>query len=290
MNSVLSYTSSVVRNQAVFDLNRTSGQYAKSVARIVSGSRLVDTSDDSGAYAVSLKLRFSGKALDAVQKGLMNAQSFLQAQEDGLVEVGRAVERMNELATLIQDPTRNTEDVNASVLEMNQLREEIVKVQGSKLNEQKLFVNFLGETTDPLTVRLGESGQTLDMTRSDFSAGDASNAWIFILGTDSPYVGIGTDNRDGLATFGQAGFDTLLQSVSSMLATNGAEQSRVLHALDQARTRGGSLEAAGSQVSDVDVAREVTRLGRASIQMDAARSVMTQANVLGELAVRLLGG
>lgn len=40
----------------------------------------------------------------------------------------------------------------------------------------------------------------------------------------------------------------------------------------------------------MDVAREVTRLGRASIQMDAARSVMTQANVLGELAVRLLGG
>jgi flagellin-like hook-associated protein FlgL len=75
-----------------------------------------------------------------------------------------------------------------------------------------------------------------------------------------------------------------------MLATNGAEQSRVLHALDQARTRGGSLEAAASRVSDVDVAREVTRLGRASIQMDASRAVMTQANALGELAVKLLGG
>jgi flagellin-like hook-associated protein FlgL len=43
-------------------------------------------------------------------------------------------------------------------------------------------------------------------------------------------------------------------------------------------------------VSDVDVAREVTRLGRTSIQMDASRAVMTQANVLGDLAVRLLGG
>ena len=95
---------------------------------------------------------------------------------------------------------------------------------------------------------------------------------------------------EGLAAFGQAGFDMLLQSVSSMLATNGAEQSRVLHALDQARTRGGNLEAAGSRVSDVDVAREVTRLGRASIRMEASRAVMTQANVLGELAVRLLQG
>ena len=34
MNSVLSYTNSSVRNLAVFDLNRSSSQYAKSVARL----------------------------------------------------------------------------------------------------------------------------------------------------------------------------------------------------------------------------------------------------------------
>ena len=290
MNSVVSYINSSVRNLAVFDLNRSSGQYAKSVAKIASGSRLVETSEDPGAYAVSLKLKFSARALDAVQKGLLNAQSFLQAQEDGLLEIGSAVERMNELATLLQDPTRSAGDADASILEINQLREEIVKVQGDRLNEQRLFVNYLGETTDPLSVRLGDSGQTLDLTRSDFSAGNFSNAWLFVLGTESPYVGIGTDTREGLAAFGQSGFDMLLESVTTMLATNGAEQSRVLHALDQARTRGGSLEAAGSRVSDVDVAREVTRLGRTSIQMDASRAVMTQANVLGDLALRLLGG
>ena len=290
MNSVVSYINSSVRNLAVFDLNRSSGQYAKSVAKIASGSRLVETSEDPGAYAVSLKLKFSARALDAVQKGLLNAQSFLQAQEDGLLEIGSAVERMNELATLLQDPTRSAGDADASILEINQLREEIVKVQGDRLNEQRLFVNYQGETTDPLSVRLGDSGQTLDLTRSDFSAGNFSNAWLFVLGTESPYVGIGTDTREGLAAFGQSGFDMLLESVTTMLATNGAEQSRVLHALDQARTRGGNLEAAGSRVWDVDVAREVTRLGRTSIQMDASRAVMTQANVLGDLALRLLGG
>jgi flagellin len=290
MNSVVSYINSSVRNLAVFDLNRSSGQDAKSVAKIASGSRLVETSEDPGAYAVSLKLKFSARALDAVQKGLLNAQSFLQAQEDGLLEIGSAVERMNELATLLQDPTRSAGDADASILEINQLREEIVKVQGDRLNEQRLFVNYQGETTDPLSVRLGDSGQTLDLTRSDFSAGNFSNAWLFVLGTESPYVGIGTDTREGLAAFGQSGFDMLLESVTTMLATNGAEQSRVLHALDQARTRGGNLEAIGSRVSDVDVAREVTRLGRTSIQMDASRAVMTQANVLGDLALRLLGG
>ncbi len=290
MNSVLSYTNSSVRNLAVFDLNRSSSQHAESVARIASGTRLVETSEDPGAYAVSLKLRFSARALDAVEKGLVNAQSFLQTQEAGLVAIGRAVERINELATLIQDPTRSAGDAEASILEMNQLREEIVRGQAGRLNEQKLFVNYLGETTDPLSVRLGDGGETLNLTRSDFSAGDISNAWIFVLGNEAPYVGIGTDTPEGLAAFGQAGFDILLQSVSSMLATNGAEQSRVLHALDQARTRGGNLEAAGSRVSDVDVAREVTRLGRTSIRMEASRAVMTQANVLGDLAVKLLGG
>jgi flagellin len=290
MNTVVSITNSAVRRQAVFDLNRATRQHGRSVERIASGTRLVETAEDPGAYAVSLKLKASGKALDAVQKGLMNAHSFLQAQADGLQKVGRAVERLSELATLVQDRTKNAEEVRASVLEMNQLREEIVMVQKSRLNEQKLFVLFSGDSTEALSVALGDTGQALSLTRSDFSALEYSGTWIFALGAQPPYEGIMGDTPEGLAAFGQAGFDTLLQSVSSMLATNGAEQSRVLHALDQARRRGMDLGAADSRVSDVDVAREVTRLGRASIQMDASRAVMTQANVLGELAVRLLGG
>ena len=71
------------------------------MARIASGTRLVETSEDPGAYAVSLKLSFSARTLDAVEKGLLNAQSFLQTQEAGLEAMGRAVERMNELATMI---------------------------------------------------------------------------------------------------------------------------------------------------------------------------------------------
>ena len=93
-----------------------------------------------------------------------------------------------------------------------------------------------------------------------------------------------------VAEFGQGGFNVLMESVSSMLAQNGAEQRRVLSALDQARTRRIHTEGADSRISDVDVAREVTRLSRTSIQMDATRSVMAQANVLGELALKLLGG
>jgi flagellin len=93
-----------------------------------------------------------------------------------------------------------------------------------------------------------------------------------------------------VADFGQAGFDTLLQSVSSMLAQNGAEQSRVQSALDQARTRRIHTEAADGRISDVDVAREVTRLSRTNIQMDATRSVMAQANVLAEIALKILSG
>jgi flagellin len=290
MNGVISISNSLVRNQAVFDLNRSERQHARSVSRIASGSRLADSSEDPGAYAVSLKLKLTNNALNAVEKGLLNAHSYLQAQEDGLLQIAEALERMNEIATQVQDPTRIAADTDASILEMNALREEIVRVQGWDFNGRKLFGNYLGETTESLPVAIGDGGQTLDLTQSDFSEGDSANAWIFILGNDAPYVGIGTNDPAGLAGFGQAGFDTLLQSVSDMLATNGAEQTRVLHALDQARTRGGNLELAGSQVSAVDVAREVTRLGQSSIRMDASRAVMTQANVLGDLAVKLLGG
>jgi flagellin-like hook-associated protein FlgL len=122
VNNVISFANSVVRNQAVFDLGRSLRRHAQSVARIATGSRLVDTMEDPGAYAVSLKLRLTGNALDAVEQGLMNAQSFLQAREDGLLTVARAVERMNEIATLVQDPIVLTADVDANILELNALR------------------------------------------------------------------------------------------------------------------------------------------------------------------------
>ncbi len=103
-------------------------------------------------------------------------------------------------------------------------------------------------------------------------------------------VGIGTGTATELAAFGQAGFDKLLQSVASMLAQNGAEQSRGLSALDQARTRRIQMETADGRISDVDVAREMVRLGRTDMQMDATRAVMVQANVLAEPALKILGG
>jgi flagellin len=288
VNSVVSISNSVVRNQAVFDLGRSARQQAKSITRIASGSRLADTSEDPGAYAVSLKLKLTANALDGVERGLLNAVSFLQAQEDGLLAVGRAVERMSELATLVQDPTKGTGDQAAILLEMDALREEIIRVQDQTLNGQKLFLKFDGDNGDTggsLGVPSGPPGQQLDLTRADFSAGDAGFYWIYAIS-----AGGVTSSTVNVADFGQAGFDTLLQSVSSMLAQNGAEQSRVQSALDQARTRRIHTEAADGRISDVDVAREVTRLSRTNIQMDATRSVMAQANVLAEIALKILSG
>jgi flagellin len=268
-------------------LGRSARQHAKSIARIASGSRLADTSEDPGAYAVSLKLKLTGNALDGVEKGLMNAHSFLQAQEDGLLAVGRAVEQMSEYATLVMDLTKSTEEQTGILLQMDALREEIIRVQDQTLNEQKLFVDFDGDDaggSDTMGVAIGESGQTLKLSRANFSAGDAAFSWIYALS------GAVTFDAGTVAEFGQGGFNVLMESVSSMLAQNGAEQRRVLSALDQARTRRIHTEGADSRISDVDVAREVTRLSRTSIQMDATRSVMAQANVLGELALKLLGG
>lgn len=159
MNSVVSISNSAVRNLAVFDLGRASREQAKSITRIASGSRLADTAQDPGAYAVSLKLKLTGNALDGVEKGLMNAQSFLQAQEAGLRAVGAAVERMNAMATLLLDPSKSSDDKDAGMFEINALREEIVRVQGETFNGQKLYVNYMGDTKDPLLVATGESGK-----------------------------------------------------------------------------------------------------------------------------------
>ena len=76
--------------------------------------------------------------------------------------------------------------------------------------------------------------------------------------------------------------------MATMMATNGAEQSRLNFAIDKLRTKATAFTEARSRISDVDVATEVTRLNRSSVLLQSGASMLTQANVSNELALKLL--
>jgi flagellin len=83
--------------------------------------------------------------------------------------------------------------------------------------------------------------------------------------------------------------DTALNSVSTTRATLGAAGNRFEMAIQNIQTFSESLSAANSRIRDVDVAQETASLSRAQILAQAGISVLSQANQLPQMALKLLG-
>jgi flagellin len=83
--------------------------------------------------------------------------------------------------------------------------------------------------------------------------------------------------------------DSALQSISSARSILGAQANRMERAIRTATQASISLAAAQSRIRDVDVAEEVSNLSRLQIQMQAGVAILSQANQMQSLVLKLLG-
>jgi flagellin len=247
----------------------------RSLNRLSSGSRIVSPADDAGGLAVSMKLSAAAKRSGAALAGINNTTSFLQ-QQDGVLKVaGKVLERMGELKSLYDDPTKNSQDRDNYDAEFVQLRDQLTAFTSETFNGISLF------GTGTLTVTTAEDGNTAtavgiagkDLTDTSTGIGLMSSTSISSLGNSSLSLGSIT-----------AG----LQNVAKMRATNGAEQNRMSFAAEVLTVNKANLEAATSRISDVDVAYESTQLARFNILVQSGTAMLSQANQSALSVLKLL--
>src|SRR3954464_8581652 len=88
------------------NLNQSQTALARSLARLSSGSKIVNPSDDAAGLAVSSRLDAQVQRLGAANSNVGNAISFIQTQDGYLSKIGTALNRMSELSVLAQDATK----------------------------------------------------------------------------------------------------------------------------------------------------------------------------------------
>jgi flagellin len=79
-----------------------------------------------------------------------------------------------------------------------------------------------------------------------------------------------------------------LQNLANARAKNGALQSRLNYAYDQASISKSNMEAARSRIIDVDIAEESSNFASKNILMQASSSMLAQANNTSRTALQLL--
>src|ERR1044072_3666258 len=131
-------TNTAAQNAAA-NLQNTSARLAKSLARLSSGSKLVDPSDDAAGFAVSVRLDAQVQRIGAAKSNVGNALSFTQTQDGYLKKIGKALERMSELAKLAQDVTKTDSDRSLYNAEYAQLATYVPTAADKDFNGVKLF-------------------------------------------------------------------------------------------------------------------------------------------------------
>ena len=84
-------------------------------------------------------------------------------------------------------------------------------------------------------------------------------------------------------------FTEAIERLADMRAENGAEQNRVMTAINLLQTNVTNLEAAHGRIMDADIALESTRFARENVLVQASASMAAQANQLTNVALLLLG-
>ena len=254
---------------ASLNLTKSSDLLQKSLARLSSGSKISTPSDDAGGLAVSMKLQAAIKRTDATATNVANALSFLQTQAGSLKSIASVLDRMSELGTLAGDVTKSTADIANYSTEYSNLVTELGKLSADKFNGISLFSNA---SSTQLEVFISQDGsQTMSISQSA-----VATTW-------------GSITSLGQATGSQiATVSTAIQDVSTLMADNGAQASRLQFALDSLNVNKVNLEAANSRIYDVDVAAETTKLARANILVQSGAAMLSQANAASQIALKLL--
>jgi flagellin len=245
----------------------------KSLNRLSSGSKIVSPADDAGGLAVSMKLSAAAKRQGAVSQNLGNSVSFLQTQDGVMSVTGKVLERMSELKSLYNDPTKNNSDKANYDSEFTELQSQLTALTTEKFNGVSLF----GSTS--LSVTTTEDGST--------------SSAVAIAGRDlaSTATGVGVltaTSATNLGVISLTSITTALQNVATFRAQNGAEQSRLGFAGELLTVNKANLEAATSRITDVDVATESTQLARFNILVQSGTAMLAQANQSAQVALKLL--
>ena len=275
----LRITTNVASLNAQKNLNNTNRAMDQSLARLSSGYRINQAADDAAGLAISENLRAQIRGLGQANRNAQDGVSLVQIAEGGLNEVSSMLIRLRELA--IQASSDTIGDIERKFLdvEYQQLKSEMQRIaEVTSFNGYDLL-NGSGGLID---IQVGVHNDAFK-DRISFNT-SAANASLEALGLMAESVSTKEQAQASIDVVDQG-----MISVNAMRANFGAMQNRLQSTISNLNIAHENLSAANSRIRDADVAAESAELTRNSILTQAGVSVLSQANSIQNIALKLLG-
>lgn len=248
-----------------------------SLSRLSSGFRITKAGDDAAGLGISVNLEAQIRSYNQASRNAQDGMSLVQTAEGAMNETSNILTRMRELA--MQSASSGVGDTERGYIqeEASALETEIDRIAGAtEYNGQALLDGSAATLTFQVGIRNVAANDQIAVTTLDATA-----ATLGVAGIDLSGQAAAQGALDDI--------DAALEAVSSARATFGAVGNRLQSVVSTIQTASENISAANSRIRDVDVAEETSRMSRSQVLMQAGVSVLSQANSMPQMALKLLG-
>lgn len=265
--------------QAQGSLNKVNKESQESFSKLSSGERITKSADDAAGLAISEKMKGEIRSAKQASRNANDGISMVQVAEGGLNETSNILTRMRELAVQSASDTIGDTEREMSNLEYQQLKSEMDRIsQVTEFNGKKLLSGDDEKIEFQVGTKSDEFNDRIALDRSGLNASNES------LGVASLEVSSKQGAQDSMAAL-----DSAIQKVSGQRAILGSVQNRLTSTTSNLATYTENMSSANSRIRDVDYAEETAKQARNQIISAAGTSVLAQANVSGQNALKLIG-
>ncbi|MFB7156994.1 flagellin [Lysinibacillus sp. NPDC056232] len=255
-------------------------QTSKALEKLSSGYKINRAGDDAAGLSISEKMRGQIRGLDMASKNSQDGISLIQTTEGALNEVHSILQRMRELAVQASNDTNVTADRNAIGDELAELGKEITRIKDTtEFNTKKLLdgsaatVNLQVGANASQAMQVDFTTSGIDLTSVESAVGKLTSSNV--KDHDTATALIETINSE-------------LEKVSAGRSLLGATQNRLEHTINNLGAASENLTASESRIRDTDMAASMMDFTKNNILMQAAQSMLAQANQQPQGVLQLL--
>ncbi len=286
----------------------SNNEVQKHMERLASGYRVNKAADDAAGMAISETLRADIRSLGQAKRNTNDAVSLVQVAEGSLDEVSNILIRLRELSVQSSSDTIGARERRYLNEEFMQLKDEIDRIavsteyNGTRLltGQADLDPELLADHNfSPLEIQVDkdyyqitdslEAQNPVNIIRMNLgnmnalTDGDGSLG----IGGSQNESGTSVDNKEAAQRSIDV-LDSAFEKVATYRANLGAMQNRLVSTDRNLGVRIENLEMARSRIKDADFATETAEMTQQNILQQAGASILSQANQIPSIALKLL--
>lgn len=274
------------------NLSKNTVAYQTAMEQISSGLRINRASDDAAGLSISESIKTQLNGNQKAISNIANGQNLLNVAEGGEITVTNHLQRIRELCVQAANETYKASDKDNILKEIRQRLADITNVaESTTFNGVKLLDGSktslslqIGANSDPLTNSLDIGPALTDVHISVL--GSMPGETYDGINLPSTFTG-DTWTTSDIRTYMNK-LDTAITTLTSSRALLGAYGNRLQATSSNLTVMNQNLSETNSRILDADIAEVSSDLVKYQILQQTSASILTQANQLPSIALKLL--